>query len=93
MALLAEEIVEELLNRQGCFTIRGIRLGVNEIDLVTVKFRSGESPGCRHIEVQASIRPVSYISKVPKTARKTCRATYSAARSQKDLYRTLLRRG
>ncbi len=52
MALLAEEIVEEWLNRQGYFTIRGIRLGVNEIDLVAVKFRSGESPVCCHVEVQ-----------------------------------------
>jgi Holliday junction resolvase-like predicted endonuclease len=43
MALLAEEIVEEWLNRQGYFTIRGIRLGVNEIDLVAVKFRSDQA--------------------------------------------------
>lgn len=85
MALLAEEIVEEWLNRQGYFTIRGIRLGVNEIDLVAVKFRSGESPVCRHVEVQASMRPVSYISKVPKAARKTGRAANSAARSQEEL--------
>lgn len=85
MALLAEEIVEEWLNRQGYFTIRGIRLGVNEIDLVAVKFRSGESPVCRHVEVQASMRPVSYISKVPKAARKTGRAPNSAARSQEEL--------
>lgn len=85
MALLAEEIVEEWLNRQGYFTIRGIRLGVNEIDLVAVKFRSGECPFCRHVEVQASMRPVSYISKVPKSARKTGRTANSAARSQEEL--------
>ena len=66
MALLAEELVEEWLNRQGYFTIRGIKVGVDEIDLLALRFdRSGE-PQCRHIEVQASIRPVSYISKVPK---------------------------
>ena len=29
MALLAEEVVEEWLNRQGYFTIRGIRLGTS----------------------------------------------------------------
>ncbi|MCG5539323.1 hypothetical protein [Halorhodospira sp. 9622] len=85
MALLAEEIIEEWLNRQGYFTIRGIRLGVNEIDLVAVKFRSGEKPVCRHIEVQASMRPVSYISKLPKAARRTGRAANSAARSQEEL--------
>lgn len=27
MALLAEEIVEEWLNRQGYFTIRGVKVG------------------------------------------------------------------
>ncbi|MFZ1291431.1 MAG: hypothetical protein WAR79_15155 [Melioribacteraceae bacterium] len=37
MALLAEEIVEEWLNRNGFFTIRGIKLGVNEIDILAVK--------------------------------------------------------
>jgi len=35
MALLAEEVVEEWLNRQGYFTIRGIRLGVHESRLVS----------------------------------------------------------
>ena len=85
MALLAEEIVEEWLNRQGYFTIRGIRLGVNEVDLVAVKFSEGQEVRCRHIEVQASMRPVSYISKVPKAARKTGRAPNSAARSEEEL--------
>ena len=36
MALLAEEIVEEWLNRQGFFTIRGIKQGTQEIDLLSV---------------------------------------------------------
>jgi hypothetical protein len=36
MALLAEEIVEEWLNRNGYFTIRGIKLGVQEIDLLAL---------------------------------------------------------
>jgi|SRR5690554_3701044 len=85
MALLAEEIVEEWLNRQGYFTIRGIRLGVNEVDLVAVKFSGDQVVICRHIEVQASMRPVSYISKVPKAARKTGRAPNSAARSGEEL--------
>lgn len=85
MALLAEEIVEEWLNRQGYFTIRGIRLGVNEVDLVAVKFSDGQEVICRHIEVQASMRPVSYISKVPKAARKMGRAPNSATRSEEEL--------
>lgn len=61
MALLAEEIVEEWLNRQGYFTIRGIKLGNDEIDLLAVRL-SEDGCHCRHIEVQASTRPISYIT-------------------------------
>ena len=70
MALLAEEIVEEWLNRQGYFTIRGIKMGVHEIDLLAVKWLGNGKTECRHIEVQASMRPVSYISRVPKKNKK-----------------------
>jgi hypothetical protein len=79
MALLAEELVEEWLNRQGFFTIRGIKTGVHEIDILAVR------PGpkgleCRQIEVQASMRPVSYITRVPVAVQK---ATQRAATSSK----------
>jgi hypothetical protein len=78
MALLAEEIVEEWLNRQGYFTIRGIKLGVQEIDLLAVRFTVAGLE-CRHIEVQASIRPVSYLTKLSKDVVKaTGRAAGSA---------------
>lgn len=66
MALLAEELVEEWLNRQGYFTIRGVKVGVDEIDLLAVKFSESGEVECRHIEVQASMRPIGYISKIPK---------------------------
>jgi hypothetical protein len=69
MALLAEEIVEEWLNRNGYFTIRGIKLGVHEIDLLALAVR-GSTIEARHIEVQASIRPVSYLCPLPKSAQK-----------------------
>ena len=69
MALLAEEIVEEWLNRQGYFTIRGVKLGVHEIDLLAVKLCL-EGVDCRHIEVTASIRPISYITDLPKAVQK-----------------------
>jgi hypothetical protein len=86
MALLAEEIVEEWLNRQGYFTIRGIKVGVHEIDLLAVRLRDGQV-NCRHFEVQASVRPVSYLTKVPKDIqRRTGRAAGSAkARSAEEL--------
>jgi len=85
MALLAEEIVEEWLNRQGYFTIRGIKMGVHEIDLLAVKSKSPGVVECRHIEVQASMRPVSYISRVPKQLQKGGRAANSAKRSESEL--------
>lgn len=85
MALLAEEIVEEWLNRQGYFTIRGIKMGVQEIDLLAVKWQMDGKTECRHIEVQASMRPVSYISRVPKEEQKAGRAANSAKRSDEEL--------
>lgn len=69
MALLAEEIVEEWLNRQGYFTIRGIKLGVHEIDLLAQRITE-QGVECRQIEVQASVNPVSYFSPLPKSIRK-----------------------
>jgi hypothetical protein len=69
MALLAEELVEEWLNRRGYFTIRGVKLGVHEIDLLAIR-PSASGLECRHLEVQASVRPVSYITRVPKDVQK-----------------------
>ena len=78
MALLAEEIVEEWLNRNGYFTIRGIKLGVHEIDLLALRV-DGSDIEARHIEVQASVNPVSYLSPLPKEVRKnTGRGSNSA---------------
>jgi hypothetical protein len=85
VALLAEAIVEEWLNRQGYFTIRGIKLGVQEIDLLAVKWGPGGAAECRHLEVQASMRPVSYISKTPKELQLSGRAANSAKRSLEEL--------
>jgi hypothetical protein len=85
MALLAEEVVEEWLNRQGYFTIRGIKMGVQEIDLLAIKWQIDGTTECRHVEVQASMRPVSYISQVPKEQQRTGRAADSAKRSDEEL--------
>lgn len=66
MALLAESLVEEWLNRQGFFTIRGIKHGVDEIDILAVR-HAETGLEAWHVEVQASFRPIGYISKLPKT--------------------------
>jgi hypothetical protein len=70
MRLLGEEVVEEWLNRNGYFTIRGVKLGIDEIDILAIKPLSDGQHECRHIEVQVSINPVSCITKVPEAIRK-----------------------
>lgn len=79
MALLAEEIVEEWLNRRGHFTIRGVRSGVDEIDILAIRPTS-DGLECRHVEVQASSNPISYISPTTKQARAQGAKTNSAKR-------------
>lgn len=69
MALLAESLVDEWLNRKGFFTVRGIKHGVGEIDLLGVRPNPHMSAlEAWHVEVQASFRPVSYIAPLPEKA-------------------------
>ncbi len=83
MALLAEQLVEEWLNRQGFFTIRGCKIGVQEIDLLAVRI-AGKNPECRHIEVQASVRPVSYVTGVSKSLQKSSGRKSGSAKKRSD---------
>jgi hypothetical protein len=53
------------LNRSGFFTLRGIKSGVHEIDLLGVRMSKGRLEGW-HVECQVSFRPVSYIGKLSK---------------------------
>jgi hypothetical protein len=41
MAILAESLVEEWLNREGFFTVRGVKHGVGEIDLLAIRHEPG----------------------------------------------------
>jgi hypothetical protein len=86
MSLLAEEIVEEWLNRSGFFTIRGIKVGVNEIDILAVRC-AGDTLIRRHIEVQSSVNPVAYLSPVPKLIQKRTGLKRNSAktRTQEEL--------
>ena len=60
MALLAESLVEEWLNRQGFFTIRGVRAGVDELDLLAVRpSKNSNGLEARHVEVQMSVNPIA----------------------------------
>jgi hypothetical protein len=92
MAKLAEQFVEEWLNRRGYFTIRGIKVGVNEIDLLAIK---PEANGfeAKHIEVQVSFRPVSYISKLTDEQRRNLglKSKNSAAKRSVDVLKSGIR--
>jgi len=70
VSLLAEEVVEEWLNRDGFFTIRGVKVGAYEMDILAIRPLAGGGHECRHVEVQASINPISYITKLPAALRK-----------------------
>ena len=61
MALLDEQLVEEWLNRQQFFTMRGIKCGVDEIDLLAIKHNTQGATVHWHVEVQVSYRPIGYI--------------------------------
>lgn len=82
MALLGEEVVEEWLNRQGYFTIRGIKLDVHEIDILAFKPHPNGPHECRHIEVQVSTNPISYISEVPKKIQKASGISSNSAKER-----------
>jgi len=86
MALLAEEIVEEWLNRQGYFTIRGAKVVVHELDLLALR-PTPDGGELRHVEVQASVNPIAYISRVPREVQKATGqgATSAKRRSAKEL--------
>lgn len=63
MPLLAEQLVEEYLNGQNFFTVRGLKGGVFEIDILGFHPQREKAV---HYEVQVSIRPVSYLGKLTK---------------------------
>jgi hypothetical protein len=66
VALLGESLVEEWLNRDGFFTIRGVKHGVGEMDLLAVRPQSDGSVIGWHVEVQISFRPIGYIAKLTR---------------------------
>ena len=66
MAILAESLVEEWLNRERFFTIRGVKHGGGEIDLLAIRHEPRAAVIGWHVEVQASFHPVTYIAKLTK---------------------------
>ncbi|MDP1652244.1 MAG: hypothetical protein Q8L56_05920 [Rhodocyclaceae bacterium] len=84
MALLAESLVEEWLNRAGYFTVRGIRAGVDELDLLAVRPRQDGALEARHVEVQVSTNPVAYISPLTDEQTKTLGKKKTSAWARPD---------
>jgi Holliday junction resolvase-like predicted endonuclease len=87
MAILAESLVEEWLNREGFFTIRGVKHGIGEIDLLAIRHEPRATVIGWHVEVQASFRPVRYIAKLTaEMARASNRArTTATARTPEQI--------
>jgi Holliday junction resolvase-like predicted endonuclease len=83
MALLAESLVEEWLNRDGYFTIRGLKHGVGEMDLLAVRPQQKGVVVGMHVEVQASFRPIGYIAKRTKSMIAADGGNASSARARK----------
>lgn len=65
MALQAEALVEEWLIKNGYFIMRGIKEKIHSIDFLAVR-NIGGSWEYVHCEVQVSVRPVAYISKLTR---------------------------
>ena len=60
MALVAETLIEEWLNRNGYFTIRGAKVaGGGEIDLLGVSLREDDAI---HVEATVSADPKGYLT-------------------------------
>ena len=79
MARLGEEVIIEWLNCDGYFTIRSVKIGSSEIDVLAIKPLAGGGHFCRHIEVQLSPHPMSYIAAGSMGAKKKTDAELGAA--------------
>ena len=85
MALFAETLVEEWLNRRGYFTIRGAKGGLLEMDLLAIRHRKDE-PKALHVEVQASTGPISWITKWTPELQRELKIGANNARKRTDLF-------
>ncbi len=74
MAALDEQLVEEWLNREGFFTMRGVKVGLSEMDLLAVRARDSTLE-CWHVEVQVSFSPMGYIGGDNNAKRRTPKET------------------
>lgn len=83
MAALDEQLVEEWLNRAGFFTVRGVKVGLSEIDLLAIKPIDGALK-CKHVEVQISFSPIGYIGGSSSAKRRTPSETQDGVKEWVD---------
>lgn len=79
MARLGEEVIIEWLNCSGYFTMRSVKVGSSELDVLAIKPLTVGGHHCRHIEVQLSSHPMSYITAGSMGARKKTEEELKAA--------------
>lgn len=91
MSLLSEALVEEWLNRRKYFTIRGVKTGVDEIDLLGIQLTADKRRAI-HVECEVSFRPIGYITPLPKeVAKEIGKARTSAWERPDELLRQCVR--
>lgn len=83
MALLAEQLVEEWLHGRGYFTLRGLKLGVHEADLLGVRFVDGQVEAV-HVEVSISTNPVGYLCNLTAEDSKSLGLAVGSAKRRSD---------
>lgn len=84
MALFAETLVEEWLNRRGYFTVRGAKAGLLEMDLLAIQHGGSGHPKALHVEVQVSTGPISWITKWPPPLQRELGIAPNNARGRTD---------
>jgi hypothetical protein len=67
MGAVAEKFVEEWLNRNRFFTVRGLSQGVREIDLLALR-KQGNGIETVHYEVSVSSNPIGYMTPLTNEA-------------------------
>lgn len=82
MAIFAETLVEEWLNRRGYFTVRGAKAGQLEMDLLAVRPSAEDGVEALHYEVQASTGPISWLTDWTPELQKRHRIGRNSARGR-----------
>jgi len=80
MAVTAKKLVQEWLNRQGYFTIRGARLGNHELDLLAVRIKADGTLDCQHLEVNVCVNPIGYLGPEKSAKRQSTEQQHENAR-------------